>query len=40
MIIRLDLASATRLAVLFVLAGSILLLYARLLFGPFPGGRG
>jgi hypothetical protein len=31
--------SAIRLAVALVLAGGVLLLEARLLFGPFPGGR-
>ena len=35
-----DTHSAFRLAVALVLSGGLLLLYARLLFGPFPSGRG
>jgi hypothetical protein len=35
-----DTQSAIRLAVALVFSGGLLLLYARLLFGPFPGGRG
>jgi hypothetical protein len=34
-----DNRSALRLAVTLVLSGGVLLLYARLLFGPFPKGR-
>jgi hypothetical protein len=32
--------SAVRLAVALTLSGGVLLIYARFLFGPFPGGRG
>jgi hypothetical protein len=35
-----DSHSAIRLAVTLVFSGGLLLLYARFLFGPFPGGRG
>jgi hypothetical protein len=34
-----DTASAVRLAIALVIAGAILLLYARLLFGPLPKGQ-
>lgn len=36
----LDNHSAIRLAVALVLSGGVLLVYARFLFGPFPGDRG
>jgi hypothetical protein len=35
-----DTYSAIRLGVALVLSGGVLLLQARLLFGPFPRGRG
>lgn len=35
----LDTGSISRIAVALTLVGGVLLLYARLLFGPFPGGR-
>ena len=36
----LDAGSTIRLAVALTLSGGLLLIYARFLFGPFPGGRG
>ncbi len=35
-----DVHSTIRLAVALTLSGGVLLIYARFLFGPFPGGKG
>ena len=36
----LDTGSILRLAVALTLSGGVLIIYARFLFGPFPGSRG